>query len=285
MTVEDPGLRLGAGHGGIASFRRTGGIGAPTAERDGRVVDVGGRRLRAAWFGTGSPTVVFDHALGASSRRWGSVLDAVAETARVFVYDRAGCGGSDPAPLGERTGRDCVADLRALLAAAGVAPPYVLVGHSFGGLNARLHASEYPDEVVGMVLIDATTHEDADARYRSFLSPAQKRAWTRMARRLNAEGIDVAASRAQARGGARLRPMPLVVLTSLRDDTMPGWPAAQLERARLEFQAALAGLVPGGRHVLAARSGHFIQEDEPALVVDAIRAVLEAVRSRRSPND
>jgi pimeloyl-ACP methyl ester carboxylesterase len=173
-----------------------------------------------------------------------------------------------------------VDDLHTLLAAARLPPPYVLVGHSFGGLNARLYASQYPDEVVGMVLIDATTPEDADARYRSLLSPRLKREWIRMARRLNAEGIDLAASRAQVRAGGRLRPMPLVVVTSLRDETPPGWPAAQLERARLEYQAALARLVPGGRQVLADRSGHFVQEEQPDLVVDAIRTVVEEARQR-----
>jgi pimeloyl-ACP methyl ester carboxylesterase len=244
------------------------------------VVSIGAHRLHAAWAGEGQPTVVLDHALAASSQRWGPVPRAVATFTRVFAYDRAGCGRSELAQpaAGARTTRDCVNDLHALLASVPLPPPYVLVGHSFGGLNALLYASQYPDEVVGMVQIDATTPEDADARYRSLLSPRLKREWTRMARRRNAEGIDLATSRAQVRGDLRLRPMPLVVLSSLRDETPPGWPAEQLERARLEFQAALAGLVPGGRHVLAEDGGHFIQEDRPDLVIDAVRAVVSEAR-------
>lgn len=244
------------------------------------LLDVGGHRLHARWCGASSATVVFDHALGTSGERWGAVPAAVASFARVFVYDRAGRGQSEPAPPSgsARTSEDCVNDLHALLPAAEITPPYVLVGHSFGGLNVRLYASRYPNEVVGLVLIDATTHEDADARYRSFLSPPLKREWTRMARRKNAEGIDLAASRAQVRASLALRPIPLIVITSLRDETPPGWPAEQLERARLGFQAALARLVPGGRHLLAEHSGHFVQEDQPDLVVDAIRTVVDEAR-------
>lgn len=248
--------------------------------RHGGLFDVSGHRLHARCSGDGNPTVVFDHALGTSTERWGNVPTAVASFTQVFVYDRAGRGQSEPAPPtgSARTSHDCVNDLHTLLATADMAPPYVFVGHSFGGLNARLYASRYPDEVVGLVLIDATTHEDADARYRSFLSPPLKREWTRMARRKNAERIDLAASRAQVRASAPLRPMPLVVVTSLRDETPPGWPAEQLERVRLEFQATLARLIPGGRHLLAEHSGHFVQEDQPDLVIDAIRTVVDEAR-------
>lgn len=122
----------------------------------GQLMDVGGHRLHIHVEGKhkpGAPTIVFDSGLGATSMSWRLVTPKVTKFARVVTYDRAGLGWSDPSEK-PRTARQNVAELRALLGQTGVAPPYLLVGHSFGGFNCRLFASLYPEEVAGLVLVD-----------------------------------------------------------------------------------------------------------------------------------
>jgi pimeloyl-ACP methyl ester carboxylesterase len=124
----------------------------------GRLVDVGGYRLHLACQGEGSPTVVMEAAIGETGLLWSLVQPAVARSTRACVYDRAGLGWSDPSPK-PRTAAVLVEQLRALLHTADVAGPYVLVGHSFGGLLVRLYAARYPEEVAGLVLVDSA-HEE-----------------------------------------------------------------------------------------------------------------------------
>jgi pimeloyl-ACP methyl ester carboxylesterase len=121
----------------------------------GRLIDVGGHDLRLDCAGTGSPTVVLEPGAGATSAWMGWVAPAVAEQARVCVYDRAGRGGSAPAHS-VQDGARIATDLHTLLHRAGVPGPYVLAGHSFGGLYVRIFAAHYPDEVSGLVLLDST---------------------------------------------------------------------------------------------------------------------------------
>lgn len=131
----------------------------------GKLVDVGGYRLHLNCAGEGKPTVVIDSGAGNSSLDWVLVQPEVASFTRVCTYDRAGYGWSDPSRK-SRTSQQSVDELHALLVKAGIEPPYVLVGHSLGGMNVRLYTSQYPEEVVGMVLVDSG-HEDA----RSHLTP------------------------------------------------------------------------------------------------------------------
>lgn len=119
----------------------------------GQLVDIGGRRLHLWCTGEGSPTVVLDSGLPGSSLSWTLVQPEVARFTRVCSYDRAGLGWSDPGPPPRTTAR-IVEDLRALLERARIEPPYVVVGHSFSAFTARLYASQYPDEVAGIVLVD-----------------------------------------------------------------------------------------------------------------------------------
>ena len=121
-----------------------------------RLVEVEpGRRLNLYCLGKGSPTVVFDAGAGDENAVWALVQPVIATHTRACSYDRAGYGYSDP---GKRAGTSAnfVDDLRRLLVAAPINPPYILVGHSFGGMNVRLYADTYPAEVVGMVLVDPT---------------------------------------------------------------------------------------------------------------------------------
>jgi|LGOV01.1.fsa_nt_gb pimeloyl-ACP methyl ester carboxylesterase len=128
----------------------------------GRLVDVGGYHLHINCSGEGKPTVVIDSGLGDFSLGWSLVQPEVAKFTRVCTYDRAGYGWSDSGPK-PRTSQQIVKELHTLLANAGIEKPYVLVGQSGGGLNLRLYASQYPGEVVGMVLVDPA-HEEQWSR-------------------------------------------------------------------------------------------------------------------------
>lgn len=119
----------------------------------GRLVDIGGFRLHLQLVGEGSPIVVFDAALGGSSVSWARVLPEVGTCTRACSYDRAGFGWSDAGPK-PRTAERLVGELRALLRAAGLPPPYVLVGHSFGAFVVELFAARHREEVSGLVLVE-----------------------------------------------------------------------------------------------------------------------------------
>jgi pimeloyl-ACP methyl ester carboxylesterase len=124
----------------------------------GHLVNVGGYSLHINCVGEGSPTVILESALGAMSAHWVRVQQVVAETTRVCAYDRAGMGWSEPGPE-PRDARQISSELHTLLKDADTEGPYVLVGHSYGGLYARMYAARYPNEVAGVVLVDSSHPE------------------------------------------------------------------------------------------------------------------------------
>ncbi len=261
------------------------------------LVDVGGYRLAITCMGTGSPTVVLDAGMGDASEVWHQVQKAVSQFTQVCSYDRAGQGQSDPGPK-PRTSQTITSELHSLLTHAHIPGPYVLVGHSFGGFNVRLFASRYPDEVVGLVLVDSA-HPDLDL---VALLPAEFPEENQGVRQVrltlkqetqqtdNPEGIDPAASAAQVRSITSLGTLPLVVLTHSSErwidmlvTAFPGFPrelAVRLEHAWQEQQHQLLPLSSQSRQMVAQQSGHYIHLEEPELVVNAIRSVVELVRRR-----
>ncbi len=134
----------------------------------GRLVDVGTHRLHLYGTGRGSPTVILEAALNGCSIDWCLVQPQVAEFTRVCSYDRAGYGWSDSGPR-PRTAQRMARELHTLLAKAEIEPPYVLVGHSYGGELVRVYADQYPDEVAGLVLVDSS-HEDQIERAYQIMS-------------------------------------------------------------------------------------------------------------------
>lgn len=130
--------------------------------RPHQLVDIGGRRLNLYCSGSGPVTVVFDSPATDAGWNWHTVQPGVAARTRACVYDRAGVGFSDPSPAASTSG-NLVADLHALLGKAGIDPPYVMVGSSFGAMNVQLYAYRYPDEVKGLVLVDPP-HDDETER-------------------------------------------------------------------------------------------------------------------------
>jgi pimeloyl-ACP methyl ester carboxylesterase len=178
------------------------------------------------------------------------------------------------------------AELHALLAAAGVSAPYVLVGHSAGGLNVRLFAAEYPDEVVGMVLVDATT-PDVGARLWSRMGDGERQRLRERMRR-GPDGWDYDSFVESMRRVSEAPPLgdrPLVVLTRGRDGSSDEdlSPAEAAERFAVwdELQAALPLLSTNSRHERVENARHFIQWDAPGTVVRAVRDVVLATRTGR----
>src|SRR6266487_4109457 len=273
----------------------------------GKLIDVGGYRLHLSCTGTarlGSPTVILEAGYGNASLVWSKVQPWVASFTRVCSYDRAGYGWSDTGPLPRTAGR-MVTELHTLLARAGVAGPYVLVGHSYGGLIMQLYASTYPQQVAGLVLVESV-HADqfrypalhvgpippicqalapfgivrvlgfallpSVAEYAPTAQPAAKAQFnqTRFCQTASDEYAAWDESSAQVRAARpSLGHLPLVVLTH-------GLPylGPQGERDWQALQGNLAGLSSHSRYIIATRSGHFIQLEQPDLVIAAIKQVL-----------
>jgi pimeloyl-ACP methyl ester carboxylesterase len=297
----------------------------------GRLVDIGGHRLHIRTQGDGEPTVVFDAGLPGSVLSWHHVLPDLARLVRAVAYDRAGLGWSDPGPE-PRTAERIVEELRRLLDRAGIAPPHILVGHSFGGLTTRLFAALHPEEVAGLVLVDpvgpgewaplsererrrlaggaklcrraARLGRFGVTRLVALLARAGAHTIARIAVLFISSGVladtgstigplgklpaeqrsivhtfwvqpkfyDAMAGQIEAlpesaaqvlRAGDGMEDKPLIVIS-----------ASNTEPARLAEQMAIARLSSHGRHMVARKSSHWIQLDEPELVTGAILEVI-----------
>jgi pimeloyl-ACP methyl ester carboxylesterase len=261
----------------------------PGADRTDGLYDIGhGRKLYLSSVGQGGPTVVLESGFGDNAGAWFAVESAISRFTRVCSYDRPGAiGGASTPAEPPRTGLDTVQDLRALLHSAGIPGPYVLVGHSMGGVFARLFAHTWPDGVAGIVLVDSS-HDDQISRI-SQLVPADL--WAQMEALLipppasTPEGIDIPATLDRVREARSSGTLPELVLTVVsggagrNPDMFPtGWPLEEEHALWMEMQADLATLVPGARHVIAEQSGHYVHQSEPGLVIDAIRQVVMDLR-------
>lgn len=234
---------------------------APMTGDDG-LVEVGDRMMHAHCKGQGSPVVVFDAGRGGGGWHFTETQEAVARETRACVYDRLGNGLSGQPLAGGHTSAMMVTELRGLLAAIHAAPPYVLVGHSFGGMNVQLFASEHRDEVAGLVLVDP------------------------MSEKLTVEGNlddgsgdgDLTATRTScAQMAAARKPFGDLPLVLVRH----GLPLADA-RVEREWTAAITDVAASSTNsafVIAENTGHMIPYDQPALVTAAVREVLNAARS------
>ena len=296
----------------------------------GQLVDVGGYRLHINCQGQDSPTVVIEAGVADCSLSWGQVQREVASFTRVCTYDRAGLGWSERSPQ-PCTAHNSVEDLHTLLARSGVEPPYVLVGHSLGGLLVRLYAHEHPDQVAGMVLVDAV-HEEMSLRYpeafntlrqrglkpmawllrlgqmtaaagalalaprlypHEFLSMAPEEARETYRGLMSADAKCLAAVReeygavddhhASVRAAhiTSLGDIPLIVLSHGQSQRVPDLSEEinrEVEQTEQQLQIELAAQSSQGKRIVAEKSGHLINIDQPELVIDAIHEVVEAAR-------
>jgi pimeloyl-ACP methyl ester carboxylesterase len=266
------------------------------------LVDIGGgRKMYLECRGAGSPTVVLisgtrgahddwtdliepKDPAGATKPSESAVFPQVSKVTRVCACDRPGTTrndntATDSTPVRQpTTAQQGVEDLHALLTAAKEQGPYALVGHSWGGLIARLFASTYPDEVSGLVLVDP-----ASEFLKSSLTTAQWATYIKATKKLiesnGLEAPDHTRTLEMLHGTPKVRTMPIVVLTSdKRFDFGAG--GAETWAAWRTAQDRLAKLL-NAKHVGDTNSGHVIQMEQPQLVIDAIREVVEAVRSGR----
>jgi biopolymer transport protein ExbB/TolQ/pimeloyl-ACP methyl ester carboxylesterase len=258
---------------------------AKVAELD-RVVDAAGLRLHLHCEGEGSPAVVFDAGAGNDGSSWRTVQPGVARVTRACSYDRAGLGYSGPGRKPRNSARMAM-ELHALLAAAQVPPPYVLVGHSAGGLNVRLFANDYFDEVAGMVLVDATPAAARERLTPRLSEQERQQQRERLQRGPDGWDFDSFQESMQLAGAApALGNLPLVVLTAGRDDREGGPPpSAPPEEMKRRFeiwqelQVELAQLSSNSRHTVVPEARHFVHWDAPAVVVRAVRDVVVAART------
>jgi len=245
-----------------------------------RRIDVGGFRLNIRCEGEGSPVVVLDAGAGDTLGTWDWVVPAVKKFTRVCAYDRAGLGRSDRGPS-PRNSERIVTELRQLLVRARIPPPYVLVGHSFGGLNVRLYAARHPKDVAGLVLVDATP-EDYPELVESLYSEVEReklRTSRAVAPLAYGDELDaIAESAASVRSATAPPDLQVTVLTAAHRGDSPAFRAAWSA-----LQRKMAEAFPSARQVIAEKSDHYIQFDEPELVIQAIRGQVAAARTVHAP--
>jgi pimeloyl-ACP methyl ester carboxylesterase len=252
----------------------------------GRLYEVNGHLLYIQCEGAGEPTVVLEAGYGGDRRSWDQIEPELQRTTRVCSYDRAGLGlssGEQPEP---RTISDQLHDLDDLLQDVGAEPPYVVVGHSYGGLLAWEFARRHKGDVKGLVLVDAS-HPFQIKRFLAALPPRLRH----RARRFEVSPENVrfdAALRAVGDPGS-LGKTRLVVLTAgeHEDEELPKAVAVRLSRIWLAMQDDYARRSTDSLHVIARYSPHFIQSNlgQPELVVRAIREVVLAARAGRELKD
>jgi pimeloyl-ACP methyl ester carboxylesterase len=249
------------------------------------MVDVGGHRLEVVVAGQGVPVVLLEAGLGQDRRHWTAIQDSVSKFTTVVAYSRAGYGASEASGK-PRTPLQITSELRALLTGLGVKAPYILVGHSLGGLYSRVFASQYPAEVGGLVLVDAT-HERADKEH-SVLSPTF---WQDLRTLYETYANDVGGGtpgemeawwRISRRGTLPeawpLPNVPMVVLTAMKVDT--SWAGGSEAGMRMwrRLHAEFFAQTTRGAHIVTTESGHNIHEDHPALIVESIRRLVHLIR-------
>jgi alpha/beta hydrolase fold len=236
----------------------------PTAAPSSNVLqgtfDIGGYALWIACVGGPGPTVVFESGLGSGHNTWGSVLANLGSATRVCRYDRAGIGASDARPSIAPVSVGTMADeLHRLLDAAGIEGPYVVVAHSYGGMIARVFAHTFPDEVSGLVLVDASSGHQFEGDWLANDDP-----WVD-----GSSAVDRETSQVELAAFDSLGSLPLIVLTQgqIDGDFKIDW---------TRFQTELAALSSNSLRIIARDSDHMIQEVQPELVAAAARAVIEA---------
>jgi pimeloyl-ACP methyl ester carboxylesterase len=250
---------ISAGCGGASAVKPQ-----KVAGESGYRLPVHGHRMYYECAGSGRPTILLEAGLGGDHRSWAAVAPALARTTRTCSYDRAGLGFSATAGA-NRTGRDEVSDLQALLEEAHVGAPYVLVGHSYGGMLAHEFASAHPHDVAGLVLVDASHPRQAQrflaalGRQRPGENPVREQLRTFLrSNPPNEEHLDMKASFAQAASAGRLGRVPLVVITAGREnDPRLGLNLKRLlDRTWLSLQDDLARMSTNSVHVVADLSHH-----------------------------
>jgi len=300
----------------------------------GKLVNIGTHRLHLLENGHGSPTIILEAGLMSSVLSWSEIQRTLAQSYRVVSYDRAGLGWSDLGPM-PRTAERMVEELHTLLERAAIPPPYVLVGHSFGGLTMPLFAARYPQETAGVVLVDPVAPaewnppSEQDRKRAEIGATVSRRAallcrigvirfvaflLTSGATKLAGRLVRLISREAPTESGSVSSPWFWNLPAEERRMAAIFWVqekfcrtiASQLENLpgsavrvselgefcskpavilsakstppkRREQHAAIAQRLPKGRYVLAEESSHWIMQDQPGLVLDAVHDVARSV--------
>lgn len=243
-------------------------------------------QVQLATAGAGRYTVIFESGFGTDLRAWRRVAPEIAKTARVLAYSRAGHGKSDPRPEPRTIGQN-TAELEQLLAAAKLAPPYILVGHSYGALLMRSFAARHPEQVAGMVLVDpsderfnpalrkldAARAAEDDRQFAAIVPPKFQPELKLLQPVLDSGSLPLA---------GKLPDVPVVVLTSVQQADKPMFfletaPAVAIKR---DLHADFLRPFRDGSQVVTAKSGHNIQLEEPELVIAAVNKVIASADRR-----
>ena len=265
-----------------------------------RQVDIGTHSLYVHAVGKGTPVVVIDVGVGESYENWQPIQDALARVTRVFAYDRAGYGQSEVGPM-PRHAKQEARELRLLLEKAGVKGPYLLVGHSLGGLNMQVFAAEYPDDVAGMVLLDPpplrwimggeafpeltdlfekqTQELSTTAQAMSQSADPQEKAKAVFLKAVASEHEELFGETArQVAAIGSFGDLPLTVIASGSPNPLFGPTAEKYQRFWIEESRKLAGKSTRGKFALIEESGHQLHKDAPDKVLEAIRQMITESR-------
>lgn len=265
-----------AGATGVLAFGTVCAAAAPPPRQDIRelYVDIEGGMVRALCT-DGSRQVVLLHGSDSSADTWRPVLERLDGAVGACAYDRRGSGHSGPAP-GPRGWFELIDELRRIHAALGFERGYVVVGHSLGGLYARVFAADRPTDVAGLVLVDPA-HESLLERLRTGMPPAEWEAAMAARAQPNSDGVTELAVGERARM-SMLPDIPVTVITAMNRPDENGWDPRFVNEAARQVHASILRGVRLGRHVPAERSGHDVQLDQPGLLV---REILRVVRVSR----
>ncbi|MGZ7149387.1 alpha/beta fold hydrolase [Bacillus sp. BC08] len=215
------------------------------------------------------PVIIMEAGYGDYSKTWDHIAEELTEYGTVLTYDRAGLGKSEKSSK-RRISSEMVKDLRCCLEQIQLKPPYIFVGHSFGGRSARLFATFYPEDMLGIVLVDSTPENYKEA-FLPIMSPEFQDAYNKQFVYESSYeefmfSLGEVDKHCQSMGN-----IPLAVLAAGKKAFYS--PAAQLKW--LQLQEDLLRLSSNNKFVIAEQSGHYIQKDEPYYVVDAIKWIIE----------
>lgn len=259
--------------------------------------DIGGYQLHIHCIGEGEPTVIIDTGLGDDSSDWQFIHEQSSKLTRSCTYDRPGYGWSDFGPR-PRNSRRIAYELGLLLQEASISPPYVLVGHSFGGFNMRVFASYHPNEIAGLVLVDAS-HEQQYERLNIKIPKRYRRSTIIIAshakndskpqvlqdrafRAASAEISSLYQSAMQVQRSQPIPTIPLIVISRGLAEWKGNIAAQQREKTWINLQQDLTRLSPISQHIFAHQSGHDIPQQQPEIIVEAISDVINLARAMSS---
>jgi len=275
--------------------------------QEGRSVDIGGFRLNIHCAGQGGPAVILDSGLGIPAMGWDLVQPDVARFTQVCSYDRAGYGWSDPGPL-PRTSLEIAKELHRLLHNAGIPPPYILVGHSFGGFNALVFNGQYASEVAGMVLVDSSQVDEHTPSPAMTAGEKKEDAETRLLARLYPALFHLGVARwylardptplpEHLDAGLRYLILQPKHFRAMVEENLSSAESSEQVResgnfgdkplivltagvsrpGHAQLQRKLVQLSTRGQQIIVEKSAHLIPFEQPQAVGNAIRSVFDAV--------